>query len=534
MEIARGPGAAGAQGIRLTDSFTWQYDLGVVKTSTINAHPVDGSGPTASLAYDVLGRVVTATDVDGSQVHTRYEWCHDQGGYGACRLPNATFLVAADVDYLPQGGGERRAAGASRTILDAFGRQIGAFSDRSGAPGELPGQYREFDDRGFIKRASTAPIAYADTAYFDDFVALPTYDVLGRVVSRTAPTQEDDEATSSTVYRGLQTEQSDNRGAVWRYTSDVLGRMVRVDNPDPLTGAFGAGATATTYTYTQFDELRSVTDPEQQETHATYNGLGWRETLTDPNSGTWQFQHNAFGELVQQVSPRQAIEGTATRWTYDRLGRMTQRTEAEGNTYWRYYDTADAPWRGMLHEVEYPVKLLAGGTRTERYAYDSLTRLSEWRDLGSDTAVGVAYDGVGRVEQIIYPEVAQGHFAVSYAYDERSRVSAATTHDGRTLYRANTFDRFGRATDIDLGNGVKVSAETDRAVGAVKTLVDAAANLAAIQHFSYEWDANGNTIARRDLKHEVTDSFAYDYMNSLTSHTVAQSQGGYTDDYTIG
>jgi YD repeat-containing protein len=93
-------------------------------------------------------------------------------------------------------------------------------------------------------------------------------------------------------------------------------------------------------------------------TTMTYDVRGRKTGMVDRDMGTWSYGYNAFGELISQTDAK----NQPTAMTYDALGRLKTRVEAEGTTTWTY-DTAnrdDAPegspatWIGKLASVSAP------------------------------------------------------------------------------------------------------------------------------------------------------------------------------------
>ncbi|MDR0782113.1 MAG: RHS repeat protein, partial [Pseudomonadales bacterium] len=75
----------------------------------------------------------------------------------------------------------------------------------------------------------------------------------------------------------------------------------------------------------------------------TYDALGRRLSLNDPDQGIWTYQYNAFGDLTQQ----QDATNAKTTFSYDTLGRPTQRQDQKGgqiesDVRWTYGTKASA------------------------------------------------------------------------------------------------------------------------------------------------------------------------------------------------
>ncbi len=167
-------------------------------------------------------------------------------------------------------------------------------------------------------------------------------------------------------------------------------------------------------------------------TVVSYDALGNRTAIDDPEMGRWTYTHNAFGELAAQADAK----GAVTRMAYDALGRMVSRTSADGTSRWTYGTAANAI--GALARVTGPDGF------AESYAYDRLGRpASVTRSNGATMTVTTAYDGLGRVASTAWP----GGFSVERRYNahgflesvrspplgHRSRLRrlAAPAHDSR-------------------------------------------------------------------------------------------------------
>jgi YD repeat-containing protein len=75
----------------------------------------------------------------------------------------------------------------------------------------------------------------------------------------------------------------------------------------------------TRYTYDVLDRLTQVQDALGNVTTLTYNGAGWKTSLTDPDMGAWSYRYDKAGRRVQQQDAQQ--QRTCTY--YDRAGRVT-------------------------------------------------------------------------------------------------------------------------------------------------------------------------------------------------------------------
>ena len=194
----------------------------------------------------------------------------------------------------------------------------------------------------------------------DGKVTSYTYDGLGDQVSSTDPLSR----TSTMGYDGTGTPRwsATPDGRVTVYEVDGLGRTVSTiqnyqtgnstapDQDLTTQTVYDAGGrviqsinpagTVTAYTYDLLDRQTSVTEhyvpssgtcsnaPCNVTTLYTYDRVGNRIAVTDPNGHTWQYAYDAADE---QTGVTDAL-GRATGYQYDLGGRLPSTTDPRGST----------------------------------------------------------------------------------------------------------------------------------------------------------------------------------------------------------
>jgi YD repeat-containing protein len=140
------------------------------------------------------------------------------------------------------------------------------------------------------------------------------YDPLGRVAVVTNP----DGSMVRTFYDGLRRTVVDENGHQKAYDDDAFGRLVQVKE---YQGAYpSASEYATTqYGYNRRDLLTTVTDTVGNVTTITYDPLGRKTGMTDPDMGMWSYTYDNAGNLKTQTDAR----GQRTCFYYDALNRIT-------------------------------------------------------------------------------------------------------------------------------------------------------------------------------------------------------------------
>jgi YD repeat-containing protein len=162
------------------------------------------------------------------------------------------------------------------------------------------------------------------------------------------------------------------------------------------------------FKYGAFDQVDKITDAKKNVTSMTYDELGRRTSITDPDSGTSKFQYNGFGELTAEVDAL----GGATKYEYDALGRVTAVHSPDGESTF--------VWDAGTGAVGRLTKATSQDGVVTENTYDSFGRPRETRrTVGGETyAVTRSYDGYGRLKNLFYPVVAgRSRFTVQYGYN---------------------------------------------------------------------------------------------------------------------
>ena len=345
-------------------------------------------------------------------------------------------------------------------------------------------------------------------------------------------------ARTSIAYAGLVVTSTNAKGQTRKEEKNVDGKVVRV------TDAYGAQLAH------QFDavgNLLQTKDALQNLVILSYDNRGRKLSLKDPDTGHWEYDYNALGELVWQRSPNQRASNSQTTMAYDTLGRMTQRAEPEYTSTW-YHDRDAAgalcgKGTGKLCE-----SITSHGV-TKKHHYDTKGRPDWSRTLvsgGPSFETWLAYSiTTGRVSRQMYPT----RLAVDYAYSgygalrQVKLANAATLNPlpasaggtpgasqawaaGKVLWTAGSVTAWGKPATAELGNGVQARNDFDAATGRVLGASAGPGSAKTAMDHAYTWDALNNLASRIDsigdgLSGAVSETYAYDSLNRLTGYTVA-------------
>lgn len=485
-----------------------------------------------SWTYDAFGGKLTETRADGTETFTRRRWAPPGSPAGA------HYYV------------ETRSSGGppSLTYFDKFGREIRSMAVNG--DGRIVLQDTAYDNHG---RAYAKSNPYFVDALQKHWSQTISYDLLNRPLVTHTPADAD-AFTGTNVdgtlyvethfaYAGLVSTATDPQGRVSRTEKNSQGWTI--SNSRNHTAIGNTTSSTVTYGYDAIGNLIS-TDAEGSVITLIYDGRGRKITmgdpdmgapsLADPNIGPWQYRYNIFGELIWQRDAKLQV----VTLSYDELGRLIQRVEPEGTTTWTY-DTADRTnasaqvvgvWKGKLASVASP------GGYLETYVYDHLGRPSTtWRTIpGSSFSptearyfVTQTYDSFGRPATTIYPT----QFRTRNVYNEFGYLKEVREYEpadnnrpnaqlqGRIFWMADSYAVTGQINGERYGNGLTndrvYSAATGRLGGA------AVGNFAgtSVQYLQYLYDAVGNVLSREDGATNRDETFTYDALDRLLTHTLS-------------
>jgi len=482
-------------------SQSWDYALGVPDSIT------DPNGLTVSWDYDSFGRRTLETRADG----TSTSW-----NIGQC-----TSGCDPDEQFYIEESHKNTSSATVRTNKSVFDQNADLLLELRQMPG---GSYSvvadvERDARG---RIEVAHVPYWSGGSKNGYQKL-IYDSLDRVTSNRLYTAANAlERETATSFEGLLTKTTDPLSNVTRQTISGWGDILRIND---------AGSGNTNYEYDAFGQLKKITDTNSVVlAEVEYNIVGVRTALDDVDRGDWSFTPNALGEVVSQTDAKLQT----TTFQFDKLGRMTQRAEAEGTSTWVWGTSSASNNIGRLQSVSGP------GSYSESYLYDSAGRLNK-RTITSDSTYvyDITYNNNGAVDTLTYPtSTGSTRFKLKYGYDYGVWDSVRDyTGDvlGTTYWDLVSVDQRGNVIDVDLGNTVNVIAGFSALTGLVDYKQSGkGASTTNRQNLDYEWDAGGNLFERSDLRQTLTERFYYDAMNRLDYSTLGGVQNLNVDYHANG
>ncbi|MEM9361245.1 MAG: RHS repeat-associated core domain-containing protein [Bacteroidota bacterium] len=532
----------------LTEDF--QHDIyGNVLSKTLTASGLATRTETFEYAVTYGGRFLTkSTDIEG--LETTFVYNSSTGNlvsttnpYGLTttyvndkwdRVERMTDYLGNDTDYTytPQSSGGQintvdYATGAKEeTIYNAFG-----WVTRSGTL-SLNNQWIyksfEYDASGRKKRESEphngSPNQW-NTYAFDEY---------GRPITQTLFTGR----SISFTYSNLSTTVNDGTKSVTT-TLDALGNTIQLQDP---------GGTID-YTFFANGTLKTA-DYGGHVITVGIDGWGRKTSLTDPSAGTYTYDYDDFGQLLEETTPK----GTTT-YVYDAFGKVTSKTmtgDLTDHTLTYVYDNLTK----MLTTINGQDNTNSARAYSYIYEYDTYERLKK---VTENTGLAsfeqeFTFDPVyGRIWKEKLTSSLVGGISKTITtrneYDT-SGLLKEIWNDGTPdkLWELDQINARGQALTVNLGNGM-VQNKTYDTYGYLTKIEDkeTGTNPSVALHTEYDFhQQRGILNSRENFGFSWQETFTHDNLDRLTaiagdvSHTKTYDARGNiatnTDlgDYTYG
>jgi RHS repeat-associated protein len=415
--------------------------------------------------------------------------------------------------------------GISKTKYNAIGKAI-EMTDAQGRITKM-----EYDNRGMESKTIYPDLSYEETTYDAEGNVIAKRDRLGRVTKMvydaanrltetifpdSTPAIDTDNPRQVTKYNaaGEVEWQQDERGHKTFFKYDLAGRQIEVKD------ALGR---ITTTIYDDAGQRTSMTDALGRTIKYVYDGAGrmietiYPDPVTadsdDTNNPRMKIGYDAVGRKVSETDEMNRI----TRFTYDKLGRLTQ-------------VILPNPANGLNPPLVDGMSPTTAGTLVTKYEYDEQGnktaqidaegRRTEWRfdKLGRNLTRKLP---MGQVESHTYNVAGERTQHTSFNgidtlfnYDGQGRMDKVTFPGNRI--RQFTYDVAGKVTGIDDGGQSYAFEydERDRLTKAIDSYGRA---------IDYQYDASNNRTQLKTAKQEI--SYAYDELNRLAEVVTSTNAG---------
>lgn len=508
---------------------TTNFDVNIAYNGQLGVASTTGSnGQTTSVTSNAAGQPTSTTSPYGATATASY------GGTSTTTINNRW----------------------SKTTSDGLGRPILAESGYGTTT--VSAAETEYDSCGCSPTGKVKRTALPHAPGATPIWTTMTYDGIGRTLSSVT---EGTETTSTTtyVYEGNTVKVTDAAGKWKKYTSNVLGQLVQVNEPNPA----GGSDYVTNYTYNSLGNLTGVSMPRPTGTQTrtfVYNGNGQITSATNPESGTVTYAYNSDQTLLSKTDAK----GQKTEYTYDSVKRVTQTrrypngtTEDTSQREDFYYDSnpfdstfTENP-KGRLTAVQYKGAPGPGGeaTITEMFSYHKAGAILKKRlrikrpnnnnsglpgqtnNPNLDLDATYTYDTEGRNTSVQYPgswDLGSGSAMVFTAgptftneFDSMGRLKKLTS-GGADIISDATYNVMGELLTMTGANGAPSETRTYNSIGQMTALTSGS------MQRSYAFSSasnNGKITSETDPVSGETVTYTYDSLNRLASATSSDNPG---------
>lgn len=226
----------------------------------------------------------------------------------------------------------------------------------------------------------------------------------------------------------------------------------------------------------------------------SYDTLGRKINMTDPDLGYWLFTYDPSGNLLTQTDAK----GQIITFTYDELNRVNQKTysTSEPTVIYTYDNTAIPNGIGRLFSVKTDTSASVKAYTTQ---YE--------------------YDCSGKMTAVAYPDT----YELTYTYHPGSSlINTVIGSDSYTYAVYSVYEPTGKVGRIDHGNGTATAYTYDalstRLTG-ITTSDSSGLSENDIQRRAYLYSQGGDITAIVDDLRNITYNYTYDSLHRLISET---------------
>jgi RHS repeat-associated protein len=376
-----------------------------------------------------------------------------------------------------------------------------------------------------------------------------TYDVLDRVKTTTLPdsslTRIDyrfgpGRSGTGTQFETIVTDANVNaalKGAVKHTYRDVRDLITAIKE---LTET---GAIWTSYDYDALKQIKTVTDDKGNQTKVTYDNLGRRTGINNPDTGETTFAYDPASNLIEKATAKLKNDSQAIAYDYDfnRLIAIRYPANTGNNVAYTYgaptlAGDANGNQAGRITQVVSHTTATSQGDKQdteERHygklgevVYEKKTVVTETDPLHPSVfETTYQFDTFGRLQKLTYPD---GELLTN-VYDSGGNLKSASSEKNgfRYNYLKNlSYDKFEQRVQLVQGNGIVTTYTYDAQTRRLHNLTAGRSGGTQFQNLAYGYDKVGNILSLANTVPvptgntyggPVTQAFTYDALYRLTS-----------------
>jgi len=424
-------------GVPHFDTATYNYLYGKVDCAT------DENLNDTCAGYDPFGRPNEGISYSGNKLNNNFV-AKTRTEYHNTVIPN--YVKKSVLETIT--GIENYIEGYS--FVDGFGRKIEAITFGEAGKSIVSKAFYDTMGRANYAEGPFFGLGYGflQTTPADAPWSETRFNYFGKPIELRSPYAPGVPAIASIAYNGLSTTVTDPDGNSKKETKDYLGRVIEVIEYDIDTQQQPPQPVYyhTNYEYNAAGDLLSVTDNDGNTTNMSYDKLGRKSDMTDPDMGYWVYDYDPNGNLWHQTD---AKSQTIT-FDYDELNRVRSKTynpvSSDNPPVLYTYDNLTIPnGRGKLYSVN---NTKAATIYNE---YDAMGRAtSSTKTIQGDATqytTATTYDYSGKPKVMTYPV---DGFTVTNTYHPGSGLLHEVTGSDGKIYARNTlYEPTGKIGQID-------------------------------------------------------------------------------------
>lgn len=329
-----------------------------------------------------------------------------------------------------------------------------------------------------------------------------TYDILDRPTSTTLPDNTQtlmaygfgQDRLHATQFQTLVTDANGQQKYSYRNVRDLITSVQEFNTlPDGTEQVIW-----TSYKYDALQQIVEVRDDQDNLTTATYDLLGRRTILDNPDTGRTEMVYDTASNVIAKITANLRLEGAQISYDYEynRLIAITYPNFTENNVSYTY-----GPPNASNNRAGRIVLVSDESGQEERF-YGKLGEVvQEINTINSDTQGNVpeiyttkyTYDTWGRLQTLIYPD----NEVLTYRYDSGGLVREVTGQKANWSYNYVTrleYDKFEQRAFLKSGNGTQTTYTYDPLLRRLDNLQANLKNGTLFQNLNYTYDPVGNIL----------------------------------------
>jgi RHS repeat-associated protein len=301
-------------------------------------------------------------------------------------------------------------------------------------------------------------------------------------------------------------EKTDGADIITQYQYDSYGNLVKQIDPNGAVTNFEYGPEYKGAYLTRIS--KTVGGQALVATKIYYFNTGLLKGEADFNGNATSYEYDKIGRMTQKTNP----DSTYLRYSYNDSSNEISVTNENGQTTTYKYDSL-----GRLSDVTFP------DGKTASYQYNAVSKITAVVDRAG-RRTSYSYDDLDRITDINYPDGSR----VEYEYDDSRNVTTVSDSLGNT--NKYKYSNFGNLTDVTQADGERAMYEydtidnlakvTDPRFLSTKYIYDSRGQLLRSEYadgtsYQFDYDPNGNPVKKIDAKGQRI-TYAYDELGRVT------------------